>query len=77
MNKNTINIQLEDETRVDKLTFQKMLFIYNAINDGWSIKKTKDSYIFSKNHEGRKEIFSEDYLLTFMKDNFDGKNFLL
>jgi hypothetical protein len=77
MSKNDINIHLENETTVDRLTFQKMLFIYNALNDGWVVKKTKDSYIFSKNHEGRKEVFSEDYLLTFMKDNFDYKKLLL
>jgi len=72
-----INIQLENEIKIDKITLQKMLFLYNAINDGWTIKKTQNSYIFSKNHEGRKEIFSEEYLLTFMKDNMDTKKILL
>jgi len=72
MSKNDINIHLEKETIIDKILFQKMHFIYNAINDGWSAKKQNDSYIFTKNHEGRREIFSEDYLLAFMKDNFNG-----
>ena len=30
--------------------FQKMVFVFNAINDGWTIKKRNDSYIFIKNH---------------------------
>ena len=25
--------------KVDSITFQKMLLVYNALNDGWSIKK--------------------------------------
>ena len=77
MSKNDIHIPLENESKIDKVTFQKMTLIYNALNGGWTVKKTKDSYIFSKNHEGRKEIFSEDYLLTFMKDNFDCNKLLL
>ena len=71
-----INIKLDNETKVDSMKFQKMLFLYNAINDGWTVKKSKDSYIFSKNHEGKREVFSEDFLLTFMKDNFDGTKLL-
>jgi len=51
-----------------------MLFLFNAINDGWSIKKRKDSYIFTKNHEGKKEVFEDSYLHTFMKNNFDLNN---
>ena len=48
-----------------------MLFLFNAINDGWSIKKKRDSYIFTKNHEGKKEVLLDSYLLSFMKGNFD------
>ena len=47
------------------------MFVFNAINDGWTIKKRKDSYIFIKNHEGKKEILLDSYLLSFMKGNFD------
>lgn len=59
------------DIKIDNIKFQKMLFLFNAINDGWSIKKRKDSYIFTKNHEGKKEILLDSYLLTFVKDNFD------
>jgi hypothetical protein len=57
--------------------FQKMVFVFNAINDGWTIKKRNDSYIFIKNHEGKKEIFHDSYLATFMKDNFDMSKLLM
>ena len=59
------------EVRLENEKFQKMLFLYNAINDGWSIKKRKESYIFTKNHEGKKQILEDSYLLTFVKNNFD------
>jgi hypothetical protein len=61
----------QSNVTIDPSTFQKMSFLYNAINDGWTIKKRKESYIFSKNHEGKKEVFLDSYLLTFMKDNLD------
>ena len=68
-----INIKIENigNITIDNTKFQKMLFVYNAINDGWSVKKRNDSYTFSKNHEGKKEVFSDSYLLTFMKTNLD------
>ena len=56
---------------MENIKFQKMLFLYNAINDGWTIKKQKESYIFTKNHENKKEIFLDSYLVSFMKNNFD------
>jgi hypothetical protein len=49
--------------------FQKMVFIVNAIDQGWSVKKVQDSYIFSKKHENRKEIFQQDYLEKFIESN--------
>ena len=30
-----------------------------------------DCYIFKKNHEGKKEVYLDDYLRRFMKDNFN------
>jgi len=67
---------LENEIKIDNIKFQKMLFLFNAIEEGWSIKKKNDSYIFSKNHEGKKEVFEDNYLNQFMKTNFDIKSFI-
>jgi hypothetical protein len=66
-----IKIEKEESLDIDKIKFQKMIFLFNALDSGWSIKKKKDSYIFTKNHEGKKEIFDENYLAIFMKDNSD------
>ena len=57
--------------KVDAITFQKMLLIFNSIEQGWTVKKRKDSYVFTKNHENLKEIIDNSYLLQFMKTNLD------
>ncbi|MAH37252.1 MAG: hypothetical protein CL560_05480 [Alphaproteobacteria bacterium] len=56
------------------ITIKKMKFIYNALENGWSVKKKKDLYIFSKNHEGKKEVFLDEYLKRFMVTNMDFNN---
>lgn len=72
-----IEIKVENEKiEIDNNKMQKMVLLYNALDNGWSIKKRNNSYIFTKNHEGRKEIFDDNYLSTFMKDNFSINNLL-
>ena len=69
-----IEISIKKNTEpnnIDNIEWQKMNFIYNALDSGWSIKKVNKSYIFSKNHEGKKEIFDEQYLAIFIKDNLN------
>jgi len=66
----------QNNLEINKITFQKMCFLFNALDNGWTIKKRKDSYIFTKNHEGKREIFSDDYLAMFMKENADINNLL-
>lgn len=70
------NNEKQLELEVDKIKFQKMVFLYNALDNGWSIKKRNDSYIFTKNHEGKKEVFDETYLSIFMKENVNINNIL-
>ena len=47
-----------------------MAFIYNALDEGWQVIKKTDRYIFTKKHEGRKEVLSDDYLKKFIVKNF-------
>jgi hypothetical protein len=44
-------------------------FIFSALDQGWSVKKNKDFFIFFKKHENKKEVFSEKYLKNFIKEN--------
>jgi hypothetical protein len=75
----TINIEdyLENKKiKIDHIIFQKMNLIYNALDEGWSIKKKNNSYIFTKKHENKKEILEESYLLKFMKTTLDINKFI-
>lgn len=71
----TVNLAtLQDEhLKIDVVKFQKMLLLYNSIEQGWSVKKREDSYIFTKNHENKKEVFAESYLSKFMNANLNLK----
>jgi hypothetical protein len=63
---------LENENiKVDVIKFQKMLLIFNSIEQGWSVKKKDGSYVFTKPHENKKEVLEDAYLLKFMKNNLD------
>jgi len=62
---------MENQIEFSKKEFQKMVFIINAIEKGWSVKKIEDSYFFTKKHEGKKEIFQNDYLEKFVETNLD------
>ena len=46
-----------------------MMFITNALDKGWTIKKNNKKYIFSKKHENKREIFEADYLEKFIERN--------
>ena len=65
--------KLDNNEPINGIVLQKMKFILNALNKGWTIKKEKNEFIFTKPHEGKKEVFSDNYLLTFMEECFDKK----
>lgn len=58
---------------VEHTEIQKMVFIFNAINDGWTVKKLDvDTYEFNMDKEKiKKEIVLDDYLKKFIKNNLD------
>ena len=55
----------------------KMSFIYNAVQNGWNVRKKNDSYIFTKKHQGKKEVFLDTYLNDFVEENVDLNKLLL
>jgi hypothetical protein len=65
----TIFAEFDNNLSIDKKTFTKMYFIYNAINNGWCVNKKGDKYTFTRPHDRRKEVFSEAYLSNFIKHN--------
>jgi|TARA_B100001057_G_C22421815_1_gene783878 hypothetical protein len=66
-----VDINIETNKQIDCILLQKMIFIYNALDKGWTVKKKKNAYIFTKNHEGKKEVLLDTYLKRFMMDNLD------
>ena len=55
--------------KMNRTEFQKMTFIINALNDGWTVKIEEDKFVFTKKHENRREIFEENYLSDFINNN--------
>ena len=51
---------------MDKKRLQKIVFINNAIEDGWTVKKDKENYIFKKKHENKIEVYEKKYLEKFI-----------
>lgn len=51
------------------LEMRKMVFVMNALEKGWSVKKRGDHYIFKKKHEGKREVWRKDYLERFILQN--------
>ena len=71
-----IAISTDKNINIDAIVLQKMAFLFNALENGWTVKKKADLYIFTKNHEGKKEVYLDTYLKRFMKENFDINNLL-
>lgn len=65
-----IDLSSTNNIQIEKKQFQKMMFLTNALEQGWTVKKSQDTYIFTKKHENRREIFQENYLETFLVSNF-------
>jgi hypothetical protein len=61
-----LNINLEQKNDI-----YLMIFLMNTLDNGWSIRKNIDNYIFRKKHEKQKEVYSDEYLVNFLKSNMN------
>ena len=43
-----IELNIPEKITIDKTTIQKMYFIHNALENGWTIKKRNNCYVFRK-----------------------------
>jgi hypothetical protein len=64
------------EKSIEYKDIQKMLFIFNALNDGWSVKKIdNDKFEFLKDKEKlKKEVILEDCIKKYIKYNITLNN---
>ena len=74
--KQQLSVELPNNIHIDRPRFQKMVFLMNALEQGWTIKKKHEYYIFSKKHEGRREVFMDNYLEKFIETNADAQNII-
>ena len=70
------NYVMNPSIKMDPSKFQKMAFLYNALQDGWSVHKRDDSYVFKKKHEGKQAVFLDTYLNSFITANSDIRSLL-
>jgi|TARA_B100001059_G_scaffold156778_1_gene156318 hypothetical protein len=70
-NLNNMVINKEEISNIDLIKLQKMTLLYNALEKGWSIKKSGNCYVFKKKHNNEKEVYLESYLKRFMVENLD------
>jgi len=54
----------------------KIIFLYNALQDGWTIKKRDEKYIFTKHNNKDKEVYMDNFLEKFIIKNFKLDKFL-
>jgi hypothetical protein len=47
----------------------KLIFIYNAIEKGWSVRKKGKVYIFSRKHNNDCKYLKSSYIYEFIKSN--------
>lgn len=66
---NLDHLLIQKNIELTAYKFQKMLFIYNAINNGWSVKKRGELYYFKKPHLNSSEILDPNYLEKFIEHN--------
>jgi hypothetical protein len=64
-----IPLSLPKSVRITQHNFNKMKFIMTALDNGWTVKKNSDTYVFSKKHEEKEEVFKNDYLEKFVQTN--------
>lgn len=55
--------------KIDVMKLQRLLFISNALDSGWIVKKKEGCYIFKRNHGNDKEVYLDSYLTNFLNEN--------
>ena len=67
------------DNNIDIISIQKMIFIYNAILSGWTVRMIdNDRFEFIKKKDNiSKEVYLNNYLQKFIKENLTDINKIL
>lgn len=59
------------ERNINYKDIQKMLFIFNALNDGWTVKKLQDDKFefIKENEQIKKEVILEECIKKYIRYN--------
>ena len=70
MNRDSDSNRLQN---IDLLNIYKMTFIYNAVLNGWTVKKLKNNnFEFSNNNEElKKEFYLDNFIKDFVQSNMN------
>lgn len=60
------HIHTNNINKCDDKSVSMLIFIGNALDDGWTVRKKSNGYVFSKKHHGRTKYFSSEYLEQFV-----------
>ena len=71
-----IFVDAPSQVSISKSHQKKMIFVMNALEKGWSVKKRDGSYVFTKKHEGKREVFLDTYLETFVRTSLNMNHLL-
>ena len=53
---------------VDSASAARMQFVDTALDNGWSVRKRNDKYVFRKKHNGHTKVFEESFLTEFIEE---------
>jgi hypothetical protein len=72
-----MNCVIDDiSLQVPAKTLKQMIFIANALENGWSVRKAGKNYVFTDRLEGRSEVYEAGFLDAFVRENTDMRTFL-
>jgi hypothetical protein len=66
---------MDNEININYTDIQKMIFIFNALNDGWTVKKIEnDKFELIKDNENiKKEIILDECIKKYIKYNITSR----
>tara|TARA_B100000401_G_C52813860_1_gene725562 strand:- start:5950 stop:6147 length:198 start_codon:yes stop_codon:yes gene_type:complete len=59
---------------IDPIFYKELMFIYNSLDQGWTVKKFNNKYLFSKKHKQKTKYFKKKYLQHFLKKNLENES---
>ena len=73
----TVYTVLNKKVYTEKKLFSKMVFIMNALEQGWKVKKIRNKdnkYVFYKKIDDATDVKNESFLELFVNDNMSAEN---